>query len=66
MIPDSLALIIAGLTGTVVGAVITAPIMGAIATAKARRAEKAAWKFACIYYTRTKPSQAFRFWEFRH
>jgi uncharacterized membrane protein len=50
MIPDSLALIIAGLTGSVVGVVITVPIMGLIATAKAKRAEKHAWHCAGIYY----------------
>ena len=52
MSPDSLALIIAGATGAVVGVVFTVPIMGLIATAKARRAEKDAWHCANIYYSR--------------
>lgn len=52
MIPDSLALIIAGLTGAVVASLVIVPIMGLIATAKARRAEKDAWNSANIYYTR--------------
>lgn len=55
MIPDSLSLIIAGLVGAVISAVVCVPIMGLIATAKAQRAEKDAWKSANIYYTRKGP-----------
>ncbi len=56
MIPDSLLLIIAGLTGTVIGAVITVPIMGLLAKAKVHRAEKDAWRSASVYY-RCKKAQ---------
>lgn len=54
MSADILTLLIAGGTGCFVGVVIAVPIMGLIATAKARRAEKDAWKSANIYYTRNQ------------